>query len=194
VKEENMTENTPPVESEATELPTKRFGQNGINNFCTCKFCFEDKPRGVSTAEYSRLHVGFTTRGIQVWCARHEVNVIHLDFEGDPIKGSSTVDPEDREALLARLPATTEAVERIEAKDVIRAGLVVMEHRLATTGLAKDTDSGRGTTYAELLKVYVTEMERYLKTGVLGPEWQAAYEMIKVQRGGGLILPPGRLS
>jgi hypothetical protein len=31
---------------------------------------------------YARLEVGFTPIGLQIWCARHDVNVVHIDFEG----------------------------------------------------------------------------------------------------------------
>ncbi len=29
-----------------------------------------------------RLEVGWTELGIQVWCRRHDINVLHVDFEG----------------------------------------------------------------------------------------------------------------
>ena len=34
-----------------------------------------------SLQAYSNLDVGFTDRGLQIWCRRHEVNVCHLKFE-----------------------------------------------------------------------------------------------------------------
>ena len=33
-------------------------------------------------AEYMRLDVGFTKAGLQVWCRRHDANVVHIDFRG----------------------------------------------------------------------------------------------------------------
>ena len=30
---------------------------------------------------YSRYDVGFTMAGLQVWCRRHEINIVHIDFE-----------------------------------------------------------------------------------------------------------------
>ena len=33
-------------------------------------------------AEYMRFDVGFTAKGIQVWCRRHDANVVHIDFQG----------------------------------------------------------------------------------------------------------------
>ncbi|MEE4360731.1 MAG: hypothetical protein V2I63_04320 [Pseudomonadales bacterium] len=35
-----------------------------------------------SMQEHARLDVGFTARGFQVWCRRHDVNVVHFDFDG----------------------------------------------------------------------------------------------------------------
>lgn len=32
--------------------------------------------------DYARLSVGWTPKGIQVWCNRHGVNVVNIDFEG----------------------------------------------------------------------------------------------------------------
>lgn len=35
-----------------------------------------------SPATYQRLEAGYTPIGLQVWCRRHNINIIHLDFEG----------------------------------------------------------------------------------------------------------------
>ncbi len=35
-----------------------------------------------SPRDYARLAVGWTPDGLQVWCNRHECNVLHVDFEG----------------------------------------------------------------------------------------------------------------
>lgn len=55
---------------------------NEIGSFFHCSRCMHELPSGVSPREWAQLEVGFTTLGIQVWCKRHEVNVIHIDFEG----------------------------------------------------------------------------------------------------------------
>ena len=171
------------------EQELKRFGQNCINNFFVCRFCYEEKPRGISTANYSRLHVGFTSKGLQVWCARHETNVIHLDFEGREIKGSDRVDPEDREALLERLPKVAGILEE-NGHEAIRAGLAVIRERLALVGY-RDEDHPKGTTHAELLRSFSIELDSYLFTGQLPKDWATALKMIKVAKGEGLILPEG---
>lgn len=53
-----------------------------ILQYMHCKLCVEELPRGKSMEEWAHLAVGFTKQGVQVWCERHECNVMHLDFEG----------------------------------------------------------------------------------------------------------------
>lgn len=36
---------------------------------------------GHSPESYSRLSIGFTQLGLQVWCNRHDCNVVHIDFQ-----------------------------------------------------------------------------------------------------------------
>ncbi len=47
-----------------------------------CKLCLDELPKGTSPKDYARVQVGFTPHGIQVWCNRHDCNVIHINFEG----------------------------------------------------------------------------------------------------------------
>lgn len=54
-----------------------------IIQYAHCTRCLEELPEGESPATWSRLDVGFTAEGLQVWCRRHEVNIIHIDFEGE---------------------------------------------------------------------------------------------------------------
>jgi len=59
-----------------------------IEMFFHCALCLEEfKKRvpaavGQSPATYARLNAGFTPRGLQVWCERHQCNVCNIDFEG----------------------------------------------------------------------------------------------------------------
>jgi hypothetical protein len=60
---------------------------NQIGAFVHCALCLKQfyetaEGAGQSPAEYARLSVGWTPRGIQVWCERHDVNVLNIDFEG----------------------------------------------------------------------------------------------------------------
>jgi hypothetical protein len=51
-----------------------------------CGRCADEVAEGqagaVSMQDYARLDVGFSRVGLQVWCRRHHVNVLHLDFQG----------------------------------------------------------------------------------------------------------------
>lgn len=58
------------------------FLKNNIVAFLHCKECLKELPDGVSPAEWSAHDVGWTEKGLQVWCRRHEANVLHVDFEG----------------------------------------------------------------------------------------------------------------
>lgn len=57
--------------------------QNQIVAFMHCRRCLEELPFGKSPRDFASLEVGWTERGFQVWCKRHEINVVHVDFEGD---------------------------------------------------------------------------------------------------------------
>jgi hypothetical protein len=59
-----------------------------------CGLCFEEwkqaqlpghedqESAGISMRDYARLEVGFTRLGVQIWCLRHGMNVINIDFQG----------------------------------------------------------------------------------------------------------------
>lgn len=55
---------------------------NHITAFFHCIRCIDERPAGVSPRDWGQLEVGWTPRGLQVWCKRHELNVLHVDFEG----------------------------------------------------------------------------------------------------------------
>lgn len=68
-----------------TEIPTT----NEIVQYLHCNLCVEEVKEIIrrtgqaqSPATYQRLEVGFTVLGLQVWCRRHDVNVVHIWFEG----------------------------------------------------------------------------------------------------------------
>ncbi len=48
---------------------------NDIGAFIHCKKCLQGECN-------QRLEVGWTEQGLQVWCRRHDMNIIHIDFEG----------------------------------------------------------------------------------------------------------------
>ena len=53
-----------------------------IKAFMHCARCLDELPEGQSPREWGQLEVGWTSIGLQVWCKRHECNVVHMDFEG----------------------------------------------------------------------------------------------------------------
>jgi len=55
---------------------------NGIVAYLHCALCVKERPKDVSMQEFAHLDVGWTKQGIQVWCVRHDCNVLHVDFEG----------------------------------------------------------------------------------------------------------------
>ena len=55
---------------------------NEIKMYLHCVLCIEELPRNESPQSYTMYEVGYTPQGIQVWCKRHNCNVIHIDFEG----------------------------------------------------------------------------------------------------------------
>ena len=59
---------------------------NRITQTVVCAQCAEEFASGAtdsaSLRDYTVLDVGFTDRGFQVWCRRHDVNVVHIDFDG----------------------------------------------------------------------------------------------------------------
>lgn len=60
-----------------------------ILGFCHCRMCVQEKAPDVSMAEYAALEVGMTEHGIQVWCLRHQVNVIHVSFDGKQLPANN---------------------------------------------------------------------------------------------------------
>jgi len=55
---------------------------NNIKLYFHCNLCLEEIPEGQSPQEWGRLEAGWTIEGLQIWCKRHDVNVLHIDFEG----------------------------------------------------------------------------------------------------------------
>lgn len=54
---------------------------NCIETFIHCSECLQILPPNTSPREWADLEVGFTPLGLQIWCKRHECNVVHIDFE-----------------------------------------------------------------------------------------------------------------
>ncbi len=56
-----------------------------IGAYLHCAKCLEELPETESPASFARLSVGWTRLGLQVWCSRHDLNVINLDFKGQKV-------------------------------------------------------------------------------------------------------------
>ncbi len=67
---------------DVVSINLKKARESKIHTHITCALCYEEIPNGVSMKEYNEREVGFTTEGIQVWCMRHNCNIMHLDFDG----------------------------------------------------------------------------------------------------------------
>lgn len=57
-----------------------------IKEILICNQCYQEYHAGLtdskSLQQYTILDVGLTDMGIQVWCRRHNVNVVHINFGG----------------------------------------------------------------------------------------------------------------
>lgn len=56
-----------------------------IESFFHCGKCIDEKPNDKSPKEWSQIGCGWTKKGFQVWCNRHDLNIVHLDFMGQKI-------------------------------------------------------------------------------------------------------------
>ncbi len=76
-------------DKEAKPLPDTLTSENAIGMYMHCGKCVEelkdktfDSDSAESPRSYARYEFGYTKVGIQVWCVRHDCNVVHIDFEG----------------------------------------------------------------------------------------------------------------
>lgn len=65
---------------------------NRIVTFFHCRRCIEEMPPGTSPREWIRIEAGWTDKGFQVWCVRHDINVADIDFIGQKVKFLSDLD------------------------------------------------------------------------------------------------------
>lgn len=63
---------------------------NQITQPVVCSKCHDEFMAGqtdsASLQDYTKLDAGFSERGLQIWCRRHELNVCHVDFAGHKLE------------------------------------------------------------------------------------------------------------
>lgn len=69
-----------------TDIPNS----NSIIHYMHCGRCLKSKPSDLSPRDFASIEVGWTKLGLQVWCKRHEVNICHIDFEGNVHPANTT--------------------------------------------------------------------------------------------------------
>lgn len=67
---------------------------NEINAYLHCGLCLAELPDDESPASYSQTQAGLTPRGLQIWCNRHNANVVHIDFEGQQHPANMNREPQ----------------------------------------------------------------------------------------------------
>lgn len=69
--------------AEIVKLKTKERCQ--IEEFFHCKECMAELPENESPMDYQKIQAGWTEQGVEIWCTRHDLKIIHIDFEGQKI-------------------------------------------------------------------------------------------------------------
>ncbi len=79
-----------------------KTNENNIELYAHCRKCLEEwkADEKINTKQnpkdYSKVQFGWTKQGIQVWCNRHECNIIHIDFEGQKHPADTTAKSSQR--------------------------------------------------------------------------------------------------
>lgn len=57
-----------------------------------CALCVQELETNkipLTPKQYAKVEVGLTPVGLQVWCLRHQVNIVHLDFGGQKLRANT---------------------------------------------------------------------------------------------------------
>lgn len=85
------------MENEELECTGDHLYDNYIYRFIHCTLCIKEKPENLSPREYTHNEVGILPNGdIQVWCIRHEKNVVIFDMETNKLIVDPDVNPNDK--------------------------------------------------------------------------------------------------
>lgn len=114
---------------EDIDIPTKL----SIGMYFHCGKCLKELPAGMTPQEFARYEVGATNIGIQVWCKRHQCNVVHMHFGGHQhiaaLQAGVEMKPATATSLTAELEGILEALDgdlemlpflRIRLRDMIK--------------------------------------------------------------------------
>lgn len=84
-----------------------------IKLFFHCTQCIREMPAGTSPSDWDEnaYEMGWTDKGFQVWCKRHERNVIHVDFEGRKHPADTGIMGDFGESWNKILPLVREALK-----------------------------------------------------------------------------------
>lgn len=69
-----------------TDQPAGDPTPNRIQAYMHCKRCLAELPPDESPQSYARLQAGWTPEGWQLWCVRHNMNVIAIDLLGQKVE------------------------------------------------------------------------------------------------------------
>jgi hypothetical protein len=56
--------------------------KNEIIYYWHCAHCISEMPQDKSPREYASIEAGWTKKGFQVWCKKHNVNIANFDLLG----------------------------------------------------------------------------------------------------------------
>lgn len=113
---------------EALDLPNS----NAQSSYVHCALCLaelKDPDRDIiqgeeqeTPASYARLSVAWTKQGLQIWCVRHDCNVMHIHFEGEthPANMTRALTPAEVAEVSARMTAAELAAAGEEGEPVCR--------------------------------------------------------------------------
>ena len=63
----------------------KTLKRNEIEAYIHCGECLKELPQDQSPMEFARTQTGWTEKGLQIWCNRHDLNIADLDFLGQKV-------------------------------------------------------------------------------------------------------------
>lgn len=62
----------------AEDVSGRASEPNAIVRYFHCTCCIQELPKGESPQSWAQLECGLTEDGVQVWCKRHNINVVRM--------------------------------------------------------------------------------------------------------------------